>query len=185
MRYKLINNKTKEEHFCGKVIIDGFDYYVSDKCNDLGGWHIDKEFEILSNVSRFNVVAEMREVIATNNPTIDIPKVVIDETQLRDALFVLDGQKIYTAYMKDHNSETALAGFLRGCKHGYNKSQETHPFSEEDMIEFAEFVATYKDKNRNYLGQMLHAKSKYDGAERTIDLLELWKSEKDKIVFYE
>jgi hypothetical protein len=47
-------------------------------------------------------------------------------------------------------------------------------YSEEDMINFAEFVARYPDKNRNYTGQMLHAKSKYDGAERTIDLLQVW-----------
>lgn len=47
-------------------------------------------------------------------------------------------------------------------------------YSEEEMINFAEFVATYADKNRNVNGEMLHAKSKYDGAERTIDLLEIW-----------
>lgn len=41
----------------------------------------------------------------------------------------------------------------------------------EQMINFAEFVATYSDKNININGEMLHAKSKYDGAERTIDLL--------------
>jgi hypothetical protein len=41
----------------------------------------------------------------------------------------------------------------------------------EQMINFAEFVATYPDKNTNINGEMLHAKSKYDGAERTIDLL--------------
>ena len=41
----------------------------------------------------------------------------------------------------------------------------------EQMVAFAEFVATYPDKNININGEMLHAKSKYDGAERTIDLL--------------
>lgn len=58
-------------------------------------------------------------------------------------------------------------------------------FTEEDMIEFAEFVAKYTDKNKNYLGQMLHAKSKYDGAERTIDLLQLWKEQQLKKIYYE
>ena len=46
----------------------------------------------------------------------------------------------------------------------------------EQMCSFAEFVATYPDKNKNVNGEMLHAKSKYDGAERTIDLLETFKS---------
>ena len=43
---------------------------------------------------------------------------------------------------------------------------------QKQMIEFAEFVAKHTDKNKNANGEMLHAKSKYDGAERTIDLLE-------------
>ena len=55
-------------------------------------------------------------------------------------------------------------------------SQDNRMYSEEDMIRFAEFVATYPDKNKNVHGQMLHAKSKYDGSERTIDLLEQFKN---------
>jgi len=55
------------------------------------------------------------------------------------------------------------------------KWQQERMYSEEDMIRFAEFVATHPDKNKNVHGQMLHAKSKYDGAERTIDLLEQFK----------
>lgn len=31
MKYKLINKTTGEEHLCDKVIIEGFDYYVSDE----------------------------------------------------------------------------------------------------------------------------------------------------------
>jgi len=75
MKYRLINNKTGEEHFCEKVTIDGMDYYVSDEPNDLGGWHIDIELKLLSNPSRYNVADTMREVLATNNPAIDLPKV--------------------------------------------------------------------------------------------------------------
>ena len=60
--------------------------------------------------------------------------------------------------------------FITGAKYQAEKM-----YSEEDMISFAEFVATYPDKNRNVNGEMLHAKSKYDGAERTIDLLKQFK----------
>jgi len=59
-------------------------------------------------------------------------------------------------------------------KNGANYQAE-RMYSEEDMIEFAEFVATYLDKNKNINGQILHAKSKYDGSERTVDLLEQFK----------
>jgi hypothetical protein len=54
--------------------------------------------------------------------------------------------------------------------------QQAKAMEKEQMCSFAEFVATYPDKNKNYLGEMLHAKSKYDGAERTVDLLETFKS---------
>jgi hypothetical protein len=47
----------------------------------------------------------------------------------------------------------------------------------QQMIKFAEYVATYPDKNRNHKGEILHSKSKYDGAERTIDLLEQYYNE--------
>ena len=30
-KYKLINKQTGEEHLCDKVVIDGWDYYVSDE----------------------------------------------------------------------------------------------------------------------------------------------------------
>jgi len=66
-------------------------------------------------------------------------------------------------------SRYLVAGFIDGAKW-----QAERIYSEEDMINFAEFVARYPDKNRNHSGQMLHAKSKYDGAERTIDLLQVW-----------
>jgi uncharacterized protein YneR len=54
------------------------------------------------------------------------------------------------------------------------KWQAERMYSEEDMIAFAEFVATYPNKNTNIHHEILHAKSKYDGAERTIDLLAKW-----------
>ena len=52
-----------------------------------------------------------------------------------------------------------------------NVIQQAKAMEKEQMVNFAEFVATYPDKNTNINGEMLHAKSKYDGAERTIDLL--------------
>ena len=57
----------------------------------------------------------------------------------------------------------------------FEDAKEMH---KKEMCEFAEFVATYIDKNKNAYGDMLHAKSKYDGAERTIDLLEIFKRDK-------
>ena len=55
--------------------------------------------------------------------------------------------------------------------------EQAKQMEKEQTIEFAEFVASYPDKNRNYEGDILHAKSKYDSAERTVDLLEEYYNE--------
>jgi len=55
--------------------------------------------------------------------------------------------------------------------------EKAKQMEKKQMIEFAEFVTSYPNKNRNYLGEVLHAKSKYDGAERTVDLLEEYYNE--------
>lgn len=62
--------------------------------------------------------------------------------------------------------------------HSHYKKQleQAKEIENKQMCSFAEFVATYPDKNININGEMLHAKSKYDGAERTVDLLETFKS---------
>ena len=62
--------------------------------------------------------------------------------------------------------------FINGAK--WQQEQDKNKYNEEDMIAFAEFIAKYPDKNKNVSGEMLHAKSKYDGSERTIDLLQEW-----------
>lgn len=42
MKYKLINNQTKEEHVCEKITIDIYDYYVSDDIINTGDWVLSK-----------------------------------------------------------------------------------------------------------------------------------------------
>ena len=55
--------------------------------------------------------------------------------------------------------------------------EQAKAMEKEQQIKFAEFVASYPNKNKNANGEMLHAKSKYDGAERTIDLFEQYYNE--------
>jgi len=68
-----------------------------------------------------------------------------------------------------------MYGLTKIIEQAKEMEKEQQGYSEEDMISFAEFVATHPDKNRNVYGETLHAKSKYDGAERTVDLLEQFK----------
>jgi len=45
-------------------------------------------------------------------------------------------------------------------------------------IEFTEWTSKYRDKNKNFKDEMLHAKSKYDESYTTKELLEIYKKEK-------
>jgi hypothetical protein len=66
---------------------------------------------------------------------------------------------------------------LNGTLSNYDFDQ-AKTLQDEQMIRFAEFVASYPEKNKNVNGEMLHAKSKYDEAERTVDLLKLFERTK-------
>jgi hypothetical protein len=74
--------------------------------------------------------------------------------------------KYFYKVMKDIQSRSTVAQS--------NIFEQAKEMEKEQKIGFAEFVASYPDKNRNVNGEMLHAKSKYDGAERTVDLLEIY-----------
>lgn len=66
--------------------------------------------------------------------------------------------------------------------HSINKClEQAKEMEKQQMCDFADFVATYSDKNKNVNGEMLHAKSKYDGAERTIDLLKEYKNNESNV----
>jgi hypothetical protein len=92
----------------------------------------------------------------------------LEETfeEAADEYFKLSHSRLVNEQQKEYERELFIAGY---------KLAQERMYSEEDMIGFAEFVATYPDKNRNVNGEILHAKSKYDGSERTIDLLEQFK----------
>lgn len=166
MKYKLINKTTKEEYICEKVVIDGWDYYVSN--------------------------AYGNPAIATNYPyhdILNIPKVVeevdiIEETACKIANVSLN-------WYKDKNNkdrDESIIFHVDGIILGYNKSQETHPFSEEDMIEFAEWKnekykllhGEYVDANDYYSIPDLKSVKKYT----TKELLQLWKEQRPKTLYY-
>ena len=131
MKYKLINKTTQEEHLCDKVVVDGFDCYVSDK-----------------------------KIIATNNPNSYLPKVV-DEIDI--------GFETYQGLPV--RFKTNSTQWINGFSFCYNKSQETHPFSEDDMIEFGMYrLQVLGTPYENY---------------STKELLQLWKDQQIKTVYYE
>ena len=157
--YNLINKKTNEKTLCDKVTIDGYDYYV-----------ISIAIECKYGISKLNEVVEIKigydailykGIICSNNPNIDIPKVA-------DEVDVWINE--ITSTLKDvHTIKTS-----KMClKAGYNKSQETHPFSEDDMIEFAEFY--FREEFNSTMQDCKSSK----------EIFQLWKEQQLKTVYYE
>jgi len=124
---------------------------------------------------------ESKEECTCENPTDNTcdyceeenKKEILEEAKKR-ALEVETLEEAAETYVKDNFQMYAFPEAIMTVYKDGAKWQAERMYSEEDMIDFAEFAATYTDKNRNVHRQMLHAKSKYDGAERTIDLLNIW-----------
>lgn len=176
MKYNLINNKTKEEHLCDKVTVDGFDYYTSNDFIEDGRENfftydtLNHKILHISHIKYFgnenngrgdvqNGRASFKtfkgtssgvshpKVIATNNPHIDIPKIV-----------------------------------------SYDKIKA----DEEDMIDFLEWVEKehwWKSTDtRFHLTVGLWTKAingDFSDGKTTGQLLQLWKDQQVKTLYYE
>lgn len=166
MKYKLINNKTKEETICEKVEIDGFDYYVSDEIAKPREYY----YSYLTNkisVSFIQKNKDLKKVLCTNNPNIDIPKIINEFENLAEQ----DADKC--EYYKHPNSDNGYYDHVEGFKAGYNKAKETYQFTEENVLEFALFCANF-------------ALSDEDTEDKTRkELLDIWKEQQIKTIYYE
>jgi len=160
MKYRLIDKTTGIETLCDKVTIDGFDYYVSDEKIHFGYvWNtILEQIETMFKEKTFH--DDLKGVIATNNPNTAIPKVV-DEVEK----FALEYENSFSCGAVG----TESTDFIEG----YNKSQATHPFSEEDMVDFAEFY--FREEFNSTMQDCKPSK----------EILRLWKEQQPKIVYYE
>lgn len=99
----------------------------------------------------------MEKIIATNNPNIDIPKVVDEVEKLFNSI----------PWSSRHDMDNF------SFKDGYNKSQETHPFSEDDL---KMAIKDFHEMNMAYLT------GKEDD---NLDINEFIKKWKPKTIYYE
>lgn len=164
-KYKLINKTTGEEHLCNKIVVDGWDYYVSENYKDGDYVILPISLSLAKCVNGTTFIEGTQKVIATNNPIIDIPKVV-DETWI--FFKEVDG-----TCEKDQYEHWLY-------KSGYNKSQETHPNSDSDTAEFAEWLTL------NTNSTSIHGEYIYKNVRRvTKELIQIWKEQKPKTLYYE
>lgn len=173
-KFKLINNKTKEETICSLVTIDEFDYYVND--NEI----IQKDFYIDfrsdgNKLEQFKTkedwvlvgICDSKKVITTNNPNIDIPKIINEFENLAEQ----DADKC--EYYKHPNSDNGYYDHVEGFKAGYNKAKETYHFTVQDMLDFGKYCINNqlcKEENRYY---------------QYWELLQIFKEQQIKTIFYE
>ena len=189
MKVKVINKNINQQFDCEEVKIDGYKYYIDYfQPIEVGKWYISNQsprlcvkikegkYPYIHLNNKGEDIADFYTwkgvIICSNNPNIDIPKVVNKVEKLAKEQW-------------GNVHRTGILGFIDG----YNKSQETHPFSEEDMIEFVEWcqkpcLEDLRQPNVVYISSgnfYWYKHKKYTPKE----LLQLWKEQQPKVLFYE
>jgi hypothetical protein len=179
MKYKLISKTTGEEHLCDKVTIDGFEYYYNDDFFGDEDWYYDTKQETIRFGSNNHVTGGYKKkAIACNNPNMDIPQAIEYSDILEDMAV--------TSTEENEIDDSIEYGHRLGFINGYNKSQETHPFSEEDMIEFGQWVShndwVYLPSKKYWVNE---EQEELEQKLTSKELLQLWKEQQTKIIYYE
>lgn len=169
-KYKLINAKTKEETLCNKITINGFDYYVSDEkpvkntkpcyCYNSVKGTLDDDIVFYQGVMPMYHYEGFKIIITTTNPAIDIPKVIDKVDLLYPRLDVRSSKDTMNIYLRE----------------GYNKAKETYQYTEQDMIEFADWCINIPKKDKDLLRNNPDITTK--------ELLSIWKEQQIKTIYY-
>ena len=204
MKVKVINKNINQQFDCEEVEIDGYKYYIDYfQPIEVGKWYISNQsprlcvkikegkYPYIHLNNKGEEIADFYTwkgvIICSNNPNIDIPKVVNEVEKIADEWFLINGYNQFD-YIHSHRIPDAITT-NKLFKTGYNKSQEMFPFTEEDMIEFAEWcqkpcLEDLRQPNVVYISSgnfYWYKHKKYTPKE----LLQLWKERNPKKVYYE
>jgi len=175
MKVKVINKNTNQQFDCEEIEINGFKYYI-----------IDTAIGCKYGISKLNQVVEIKigydaalykGIICSNNPNIDIPKVV-DEVEL-----ILD--LLYPKIQSGNYGFRRREDFRELFAQGYNKSQETPPFSLNDLKSLLDFITNEKTEYSIMYGNQEERFSTIDKDFTIDELINIWKEQQPKIVYYE
>lgn len=196
-KYKLVNTTTKEETICDKVVVDGFDYYVSD--NPITekwegfAYKDDVKIKVFKHYFTTNEwYKDSKKVIATNNPNIDIPKVVdetLDYRFDREFFNPLIAPIVNEIKQKDYSLFLSIGGKLYDVLFENYKYQETLSNSDEDLINLIGWYETSQEvyefwrKNRVHIDMSNNHIVKIK--ENIRKLVQIWKEQNPKIIYYE
>jgi len=183
MQYKLKNKSTNEEVLCIKVVVEGFDYYVSDEKIKLDEYYIDDTNAIRQTITEcetyWTTRKSYKKLIATNNSSIDIPK-VIDERHILNIKSLTDFEN-----KKPENYALNGSNFYEGFKEGYNTHAETHTLSDDEVVEFMEWYKSNSVQIYNRETKLHQISLKPNSQINTKELLQLFKEQQIKTLIYE
>lgn len=164
MKYLLKKDEQDKGVLCDKVTIDGFDYYELNTTVNSGDFVIN-DLQLLQ-VNQSTCVFYDKKVMATSNPNIDLPKVVDESISMQLAYK-------HTENLRLTNNERTQRWF--GYIEGYNKSQSTHQYSEQNMLDLIQSLKDYTAESNNILG--------HDERE-PVEFLNIFKDNQPKVIYY-
>ena len=192
MKVKVINKNINQQFDCEEVEIDGYKYYIDYfQPIEVGKWYISNQsprlcvkikegkYPYIHLNNKGEEIADFYTwkgvIICSNNPNINIPKVVNEIERLTF-------QEFKDWSFGEHDPWHTYKMFQKG----YSKSQETHPNSDEDTIEFGQWVSRndwvylpskkyWVNEEQEELEQKLSSK----------ELFQLWKEQQPNVIYYE
>jgi hypothetical protein len=181
-QYLLKNKTTNEEVLCTKVVVDGFDYYVSDEKIKIDEYYIDDTNAIRQAITEcetyWTTRKSYKKLIATNNPSIDIPQIVDEVVSVFKTHFEIEDGEPFPQTQGDKN-------IIEYFEEGYNEHSKTHTLSDDEVVEFNDWCI------KNYCCEILFSGKWYkrngdDETEYTSkELLQLFKEQQIKTMIYE
>lgn len=182
MKYLLVNKKTKEEHLCSKVTLNRFDYYLDDTdiqrpCSPINVCmaHVSK---ICDKCGKYKGL----KVIATDDSNIELPQIINEDLSISDLALKSIGIIQDKVPLREDFITDVQWGFMNGFINGYEQSQESHPYTLQDMVDFAKWIADFK--KHGYVKQLYEA-CIINKATLVEDLVGIWEKQKIKTIYYE
>lgn len=155
MKYLVKNRKTGEETLCEKVEVGGYEYYISEGDIIKFDYYLvlpgtNQPIRCCSNENEIDYSIS-KKVIATNNKSLELPQVVVDNFEL------------WVEYREKRLSTMCNSQYwdMHGSKEsfldGLNKAKETYQFTKDDMVEFTDwiFVESFKRGTSDYTTEEL------------------------------
>jgi hypothetical protein len=130
MNYLVKNVTTGEETLCEKVVVDNHDYYLSenpeldDYCSNPRTKEFFKVLDTMMIDGLNNNNNDDYTIIATNNPSLDLPQVLGEVEELAKS-----------EHSYNHKSVQEI-GFRLGFVMGYKQAKETYSYTKKDLIDF-------------------------------------------------